>query len=122
LTRRRRQVDTRADTRGDTSGATASGDGVNLDNLIDDTEATNWASLSGPVLGKQVTVRLDPSLATHQVRRVQVSAMLRVNIADANDPGGQNRFNSTDCDENTLPGFNVNGTRVRVAELQVFSQ
>ncbi len=28
--------------------------------------------------------------------------------------------NSTDCDENTLPGFNVNGTRVRAAELQVF--
>jgi len=191
------------------SGATASGDGVNVDKLIDDTEATNWASLSGPVLGKQVTVRLDPSNATHQVRRVQVSAMLRVNTADANDPGGQNRFtalrqfeiwtceakgavdcsqssqfrliftsqtdafpsgaprprapelimrsfdvpqtkathvrlavvtnqctggpayqgdqdddpaNSTDCDETTLPGFNVNGTRVRAAELQVFSQ
>jgi extracellular elastinolytic metalloproteinase len=192
-----------------TSGATASGDGVNLDKLIDDTEVTNWASLSGPVAGKQVTVRLDPSKASHQVRRVQVSAMLRVNTADANDPGGQNRFtalrqfeiwtceakgavdcsqssqftliftssadafpsgvprprapelimrsfevpqtkathvrlvvvtnqctggpayqgdqdddpaNSTDCDETTLPGFNVNGTRVRAAELQVFSQ
>ena len=191
------------------SGATASGDGVNLDKLIDDTAATNWASLSGPVLGKQVTVRLDPSAASHQIRRVQVSAMLRVNVGDANDPGGQNRFtalrqfeiwaceakgavdcsqdsqftliftslagafpsgvprprapelimrsfdvpqtkathvrlrvltnqctggpayqgdqdddpaNSTDCDENTLPGFNVNGTRIRAAELQVFSQ
>jgi extracellular elastinolytic metalloproteinase len=190
------------------SGATASGDGVNADKLIDDTEATNWASLSGPVAGKQVTVRLDPSTASHQVRRVQVSAMLRVNTADPNDPGGQNRFtalrqfqiwtceakgavdcsqssqftliftspadafpsgvprprapelimrsfdvpqtkathvrlavvtnqctggpayqgdqdddpaNSTDCDETTLPGFNVNGTRVRAAELQVFS-
>ncbi len=191
------------------SGATASGDGVNLGALIDDTEATNWASLAGAVLGKQVTVRLDPSQASHQVRRVQVSAMLRVNTNDANDPGGQNRFtalrqfeiwaceakgavncsqdsqftriftsaedafpsgvprprapeliirsfdvpqtkathirlrvvtnqctggpayqgdqdddpaNSTDCDENTLPGFNVNGTRVRAAELQVFEQ
>ena len=29
--------------------------------LIDDTEATNWASLGSPVAGKQVTVRLDPS-------------------------------------------------------------
>ena len=192
-----------------TSRATASGDGVNLDKLIDDTEVTNWASLSGPVAGKQVTVRLDPSQASHQVRRVQVSAMLRVNTADANDPGGQNRFtalrqfqvwtceakgavdcsqssqftliftsqtdafpsgvprprapelimrsfdvpqtkathvrlavvtnqctggpayqgdqdddpaNSTDCDETTLPGFNLNATRVRAAELQVFSQ
>ncbi len=192
-----------------TSGATASGDGVNLDKLIDDTEITDWASLSGPVAGKQVTVRLDPSKASHQVRRVQVSAMLRVNTADANDPGSQSRFsalrqfqiwtceakgsvdcsqnsqfrliftsqtdafpsgvprprapeliirsfdvpqtkathvrlavvtnqctggpayqgdldddpgNSTDCDETTLPGFNVNATRVRAAELQVFSQ
>jgi extracellular elastinolytic metalloproteinase len=191
------------------SGATASGDGVNLGLLIDDTEATNWASLTGAVLGKQVTVRLDPSKATHQVRRVQVSAMLRVNTGDANDPGGQSRFsalrqfqvwtceakgsvdcsqdsqfrliftspadafpsvaprprapelimrsfnvpqtmathvrlrvltnqctggpayqgdqdddpnNSTDRDETTLPGFNVNATRVRAAELQVFSQ
>jgi hypothetical protein len=74
------------------SGATASGDGVNLADLIDDTEETNWASLSGPVAGKQVTVRLDPSQASHQVRRVQVSAMLRVNVGDAEDPGGQNRF------------------------------
>src|SRR5262245_13756320 len=190
------------------SGATVSGDGVNVGLLIDDTEATDWASLSGAVLGKQVTVRLDPSKATHQVRRVQVSAMLRVNTGDANDPGGQSRFsalrqfqiwtceakgsvdcsqdsqfrliftspadafpsgtprprapelimrsfnvpqttathvrlrvltnqctggpayqgdqdndpgNSTDCDETTLPGFNVNATRVRAAELQVFS-
>ena len=190
------------------SGATASGDGVNVGLLIDDTEATNWASLTGAVLGKQVTVRLDPSKATHQVRRVHVSAMLRVNTNDANDPGGQSRFsalrqfqvwtceakgsvdcsqdsqfrliftsaadafpsgtprprapelimrsfdvpqtkathvrlrvltnqctggpayqgdqdddpgNSTDCDETTLPGFNVNATRVRAAELQVFS-
>jgi hypothetical protein len=30
--------------------------------------------------------------------------------------------NSTDCDENILPGLNVNGTRVRTAELQVFEQ
>jgi extracellular elastinolytic metalloproteinase len=191
-----------------TNGATATGDGVNLDKLIDDTEVTNWASLTGPVAGKQVTVRLDPSKSVHIVRRVQVSAMLRVNTADPNDPGGQNRFtalrqfeiwtceatdtvdcsqdsqytliftspadafpsgiprprapelimrsfevkrtvathvrlrvvtnqctgapayqgdqdddpgNSTDCDETTLPGFNVNGTRVRAAELQVFS-
>jgi hypothetical protein len=193
-----------------TNGATATGDGVNLDKLIDDTEATNWASLSGPVGGKQVTVRLDPSKPQHVIRRVQVSAMLRVNTADANDPGGQNRFtalrqfeiwtcetrtrpdvdctqdsqyklvftspadafpsgvprprapelilrsfdiprtvathvrlrvvtnqctggpayqgdqdddpaNSTDCDENTLAGFDVNDERVRAAELQVFS-
>ena len=74
------------------NGATATGDGVNQARLIDDTEATNWASLTGAVGGKQVTVRLDPSKNVHIVRRVQVSAMLRVNIADPNDPGGQNRF------------------------------
>ena len=34
-----------------------SGDGVNLDKLGDDTEATNWASLDG-VAGKRVTVDL----------------------------------------------------------------
>ncbi len=192
-----------------TSGATASGDGVNLAELIDDTEETNWASLTGPVGGKQVTVRLDPSQASHQVRRVQVSAMLRVNIGDPEDNGGQNRFtalrsfelwtceakgavdcsqdaqftriftspadafpsgvprprapelimrsfdvpqtkathvrirvltnqctggpayqgdldddpgNSTDCDQTTLAGFDVNDERVRIAELQVFEQ
>jgi extracellular elastinolytic metalloproteinase len=76
------------------SGATASGDGVNLAELIDDTEETNWASLTGPVGGKQVTVRLDPSQASHQVRRVQVSAMLRVNTGDPEDNGGQNRFSA----------------------------
>ena len=46
----------------------------------------------GRSAGKQVTVRLDPSQASQQVRRVQVSAMLRPNIGDAADPGGQNRF------------------------------
>ena len=64
------------------NGATASGDGINLDKLIDDTEATNWASLDSPVVGKQVTVRLDPSQSVHQVRRVQVSAMLRTRLPD----------------------------------------
>jgi extracellular elastinolytic metalloproteinase len=75
-------------------GATASGDGINLAKLIDDTEATNWASLNSPVVGKQVTVRLDPSQPVQNVRRIQVSAMLRTRIP--NDPGGdtagQNRF------------------------------
>jgi extracellular elastinolytic metalloproteinase len=73
------------------AGATASGDGVNLDKLIDDTEATDWASIGVPVQGRQVTVDLAgdrPQL----VSRVQVSAMLRPAIAGDADPGGQNRF------------------------------
>lgn len=56
------------------AGAKASGDGVNLKNLIDDTEATNWASIDSPVKGKAVTVDL---AGRHAVRvgRVQVSAL-----------------------------------------------
>ena len=78
------------------NGASASGDGVNLGSLIDDTEATDWASLNSPVAGKQVTVRLDPSKPSQEIGRVQVSALLRP--ANANDPGGdtgtQNRFSA----------------------------
>lgn len=77
------------------SGATASGDGINLDKLIDDTEATNWASLDAPVAGRQVTVRLGGGQPQF-VRRVQVSAMLRPR--EAEDPGGdtgsQSRFSA----------------------------
>jgi extracellular elastinolytic metalloproteinase len=78
------------------NGATASGDGVNLASLIDDTEATDWASLNSPVAGKQVTVRLDPSKASHQISRVQVSALLHpANPADpGGDTGAQNRFSA----------------------------
>ena len=36
----------------------ATGDGINLDRLIDDDEVTNWASLDSAVAGKQVTVDL----------------------------------------------------------------
>jgi hypothetical protein len=76
------------------NGATATGDGTNLGALIDDTEATNWASLGAPVAGRQVTVRLDPSARAVTFRRIQVSALLRTLLP--NDPGGdtlgQNRF------------------------------
>jgi extracellular elastinolytic metalloproteinase len=72
------------------AGASASGDGVNLDQLIDEDESTNWASLGDDVAGKQVTVDLVDGV--QQVRRVQVSAMLRPTISDDDDPGTQNRF------------------------------
>ncbi|MGV9384423.1 M36 family metallopeptidase [Nonomuraea sp. NPDC003707] len=74
-------------------GATAAGDGVNQAKLIDETEATNWASLTGAPAGKSVVVDLAGD-APVKVRRVQVSAMLRPNVNDAADPGGQNRFSS----------------------------
>ncbi|MFI7633048.1 M36 family metallopeptidase [Nonomuraea sp. NPDC049400] len=74
-------------------GAAATGDGVNQAKLIDETEATNWASLTGAPAGKSVVVDLAGD-APVTVRRVQVSAMLRPNIGDTADPGGQNRFSS----------------------------
>ena len=78
------------------SGATITGDGVNLTNLIDDTEATNWASSGAPVEGRQVTVALDPSRSAHRIDRVQVSALLRApNPNDhPTDPGAANRFSA----------------------------
>ncbi|MFD0655800.1 M36 family metallopeptidase [Thermocatellispora tengchongensis] len=75
------------------AGATATGDGVNHPNLIDETEATQWASLTAPVQGRQIMVDLvgtDPA----KIRRVQVSAMLRPAISDPADPGTQNRFSA----------------------------
>ncbi|MBW4720462.1 M36 family metallopeptidase [Saccharothrix sp. SC076] len=72
-------------------GATATGDGVNLDRLIDDTEATGWASTGAPVSGRSVTVRLAGD-RPQVVRRVQVSALLRPALAQDPDAGGQNRF------------------------------
>ncbi|HVD16079.1 MAG TPA: M36 family metallopeptidase [Actinomycetota bacterium] len=78
-----------------TNGATISGDGVNLTSLIDDTEATNWASLGVAVQGRAVTVHLDPAKPSHKVRRVQVSAHLRPPFTqnDPNDPA-QSRFSA----------------------------
>ena len=74
------------------AGASASGDGVNLVKLIDDDEASNWASLGSPVAGKRVTV--DLAGGTRQVRRVQVSAQLRPAIPGDPDPGGQARVSA----------------------------
>jgi hypothetical protein len=74
------------------SGAGITGDGVNLGKLGDDTEATDWASLTGAVAGRTLTVDLagtQPQL----VNTVNVSALLRpADPADTVDVGGQNRF------------------------------
>jgi hypothetical protein len=72
------------------AGAVVTGDGVNLARIADDTEATDWASLTG-VAGKQVTVDLAGD-APALVSSVNVSALLRPAIAGDPDPGGQNRF------------------------------
>ncbi|MEU4482120.1 M36 family metallopeptidase [Micromonospora sp. NPDC023966] len=74
------------------AGATVSGDGINLARIADDDEATNWASLGTPVAGRQVTV--DLAGGTQQVRRVQVSAMLRPPVVGDADAGTQSRFSA----------------------------
>ena len=74
------------------AGATAIGDGINIAKINDDDEATNWASLGSAVAGKQVTV--DLAGQAQQVRRVQVSAMLRPPVTGDADAGTQNRFSA----------------------------
>lgn len=76
--------------------ATASTGGVNSEKLIDDTEATNWATLNQTtgVANTKPFVTVDlAGTAAQMVRSVQVSAMLRpADPNDSNDPGSQNRF------------------------------
>nr|WP_240942735.1 M36 family metallopeptidase [Planosporangium thailandense] len=74
------------------SGATVTGDGINLDKIADDTESTDWASLTG-VAGKQVTVDL-PGDKPEEISRVNVSALLRPAITGDADTGSQNRFSA----------------------------
>ncbi|MEH1100019.1 M36 family metallopeptidase [Micromonospora sp. CPCC 205561] len=89
------------------SGATITGDGVNLERIADDTEATNWASLDG-VAGRRVTVAL-PGDAPQLVRRVNVSAMLRPAIAGDPDPGSQNALSA-------LRSFAVSACNAKVTD------
>ncbi|UWZ40946.1 M36 family metallopeptidase [Dactylosporangium matsuzakiense] len=74
------------------AGAVLTGDGVNVDKLGDDTEATDWASLDG-VAGKKVTVDLAGDRPV-SVNTVNVSALLRPAIDGDADPLGQNRFSA----------------------------
>jgi hypothetical protein len=55
------------------NGATATGDGADLGNLLDETEATVWSSTTGPVAGDQVTVNLG---GLRDFRLAKVSAYL----------------------------------------------
>ncbi len=73
-------------------GAVASGNGVNLDKINDETEATDWASLDG-VAGKQVTIHLAGNQPVN-VQSVNVSALLRPAISGDVDTGAQNRFSA----------------------------
>jgi len=55
------------------NGAIATGDGADLGNLLDETEATVWSSTTGPVAGDQVTVNLG---GLRDFRLAKVSALL----------------------------------------------
>lgn len=72
-------------------GGSATGDGSNLGNLIDDTEATQWSATgrTPSVAGTQVTVKLGGG--AHTITHVQASALLS---------SGQNRFGA-------LRGFEI---------------
>ena len=80
-------------------GAVATGDAgthLNLQELIDDTEATNWATTgrTPSVSGASVTVDLAGS-APVKIDRVQVSSMLRHRQQTrAQDSGSQSRFSA----------------------------
>jgi hypothetical protein len=56
-------------------GAVAAGDGAFHDELIDDTEGTNWESTGAPVEGRQVLVQLADG--AHRVDQVKVSTLLQ---------------------------------------------
>ena len=62
-------------------GATAAGDGTRHNDLIDDTEGTNWESTGAPVEGRQVLI--DLAGGAQRVDRVKVSTLLQP---------GQNRY------------------------------
>lgn len=62
-------------------GAVATGDGVRHNDLIDDTEATNWESVGPPAPGRQVLIQL--AGGERRINQVKVGTLLRP---------GQNRF------------------------------
>lgn len=74
------------------SGAVVSGDGLNLEQIADDTEATNWASRDG-VAGRRITVDLAGN-GPQLVSKVNVSAMLRPAITGDADAGSQNALSA----------------------------
>jgi hypothetical protein len=74
------------------NGAVISGDGINLNRINDEDEATNWASLGAAVAGKGVTVDLFGG--SQMVRRIQVSAQLRPQIVSDPDSAAQSRFSA----------------------------
>lgn len=75
------------------NGATVEGTGINLANLVDDEEGTQWAALDAPVDEQHVIVDL-AGTRRQDVRRVQVSAHLRPTNAADPDSGAQSRYSA----------------------------
>lgn len=73
-------------------GAVATGDGINLGRINDETEGTDWASVDG-VAGKQVTIDLAGDTPVN-VQSLNVSALLRPAVNGDADPLAQNRFSA----------------------------
>jgi hypothetical protein len=78
--------------------ATTAGDGVNQAKLIDDDENTNWASLSGPVAGKQVTVSL---AGRHVLSSARVSGLNHPSTCDGAEEQGVCALGSGNDPDNT---------------------
>jgi extracellular elastinolytic metalloproteinase len=97
-------------------GAVALGTGSNVNNLFDDSEATNWTG-NAPVNAQLVTVDLQGSV--QNVKRVNVSAMLNP------ESGGRfralRRFEIWTCNGNTATCANpLNYTRIFTSPANAF--
>jgi hypothetical protein len=132
---RRIEVPLRRNAASGANGAAITGDGVNLESLIDDTEETNWASRESEgtasegkgegaqVEGRQVTVDLAGD-APVDVREIQVSAALRGAITETEsgdtppDPGSQSRFSAL----RSFDVFTCDASRADCANAESFTQ
>ena len=111
-----------------THGAVATGDGVNLPNIIDDTESTNWASLTSEgtasegngegeqVAGREVVVELAGD-APVTVREVQVSAALRP-LVPAEEEEGELPTDTPDTPPDPDPGNQSRFSALRAFDIQ----
>ena len=82
---------------------------MNLDRIADDTEATNWASLTASPAGRSPSTW--PATAPQPVTTVNVSALLRPAITGDADPGAQNGFSALRSFAD--PGLRRNRRRLR---------
>jgi len=97
-------------------GASASGNGSNLNNLIDDTENSNWVQSGAPVAGSQVIVKLGGGART--VRQVQVSALMKPGESRFS---GVRQFEVATCTPSTLdPSCAANFTTIFTSPANAF--